>query len=254
MGKPYDNPPIIEAVCEFRFEPQEAWDLAVPGLIFEKLRDRFPKRRPGRTFETIVQPSPKGLQQQLTQRDFLQFLTEDEKMLVEVGQHTLRVVHFRPYSSWATFLPVIHEALSAYKNVVTPSGYARVGLRYVNQIDIPGTHIELESYFDVYPYVGERLPQNFYSFILGTESPYEDGTNILRLQITTGSFNRKDIIPIMLDLDHFLGKTGQLAFGEETAWLNKAHDRIEMVFEGSIKDPIRELFGKRKDKNGSNKT
>ncbi|MGQ0654564.1 MAG: TIGR04255 family protein [Betaproteobacteria bacterium] len=44
MPKKYKNPPIIEAICEFRFSETSPWDLTIPGLIYELVKDKFPKR------------------------------------------------------------------------------------------------------------------------------------------------------------------------------------------------------------------
>ena len=40
----YRKSPIVEVVCEFRFLPGEPWDAAIPGLVYSKLADVFPKR------------------------------------------------------------------------------------------------------------------------------------------------------------------------------------------------------------------
>ena len=44
MGKKYLNPPIVEAVCEFRFTSDTQWDLAVSGLLYKKIKDDFTNR------------------------------------------------------------------------------------------------------------------------------------------------------------------------------------------------------------------
>lgn len=35
----YSNPPIEEAVCEFRFLPAEEWDLTMPGRLQSEIGD-----------------------------------------------------------------------------------------------------------------------------------------------------------------------------------------------------------------------
>jgi len=242
MGKRYGNPPITEAVCEFRFEPRSAWDLAIPGLVFEQLKGQFPKRRSGKALEVTIKAGPAGIQQQLVQTDHLQFLREDETMLVEVGPHRLGVSHFKPYSNWESFLPIICQVLGAYRAVADPKGFARIGLRYKNRIDIAGDRVELEQYVDFYPFIGERLPQDFVTFLLGIEAPFEQGRDVLRLQITTAADRKPEAIPILIDLDYFLGRSGGVALGDEVDWLNQAHDRIEAAFEGCIKEALRRQF------------
>lgn len=66
MGRRYRNSPLIEAGCEFRFAPGEPWDLAIPGLLYEKFREKFPKRRQANAFETTIVAGPDAIQQQTT--------------------------------------------------------------------------------------------------------------------------------------------------------------------------------------------
>lgn len=41
VQRQYRNLPIEEAVCEFRFAPGSAWNLTVPGLFYEKIKDFY---------------------------------------------------------------------------------------------------------------------------------------------------------------------------------------------------------------------
>jgi uncharacterized protein (TIGR04255 family) len=45
MGKRYKKPPIVEALFEFQFVPGREWDLTIPGLIYKKVKRRFPNRK-----------------------------------------------------------------------------------------------------------------------------------------------------------------------------------------------------------------
>ena len=89
MGRRYKNPPIVEALCEFRFDPDSPWDLAMPGLVYERVRDTFPKRRQAKQFAVEVSAGQKGVEQHVRTTDRMQFLREDEKALVQVGPHLL---------------------------------------------------------------------------------------------------------------------------------------------------------------------
>jgi uncharacterized protein (TIGR04255 family) len=44
MPKKYEKPPIIEAVCEFRFSGKSKWDLTIPGLIYDSVKDEYPQK------------------------------------------------------------------------------------------------------------------------------------------------------------------------------------------------------------------
>jgi len=123
MGRRYTKPPIIEALCELRFEPSLPWDLAIPGLLYEKVKDDFPKRRQVRAFETSVSAGPEGVEQQVRTADRMQFLREDERALIQVGPDLLAVNHLEPYPTWQEFLPLIHRGFDAYCRAADPSNF-----------------------------------------------------------------------------------------------------------------------------------
>ncbi len=242
MGRKYKNPPVIEAVCEFRFEPSSPWDLAVPGLIYDKLRGTFSKRQQAKAFEAKIATGPQGVQQQLMQIDRLQFLREDGKALIQVSPDFLAVNHLRPYPTWEGFLPLIQKALGVYREVADPKGFHRIGLRYINKIDFPGGPIKLEQYFEFYPFVGQQLPQDLSAFIVGIQIPFEEERDILKLLMNSSASDKPDVVSIVLDLDYFLGRSGDVTFANAFQWLEQAHTRIESTFEGCLKETLREKF------------
>lgn len=65
MSKKYSNPPLIEAVCAFRLTPNTPWDITIPGLLYEPLKDAFPNREQRVVQEVVYMPIRQGLQQQI---------------------------------------------------------------------------------------------------------------------------------------------------------------------------------------------
>ncbi len=242
MGRRYKNPPIIEALCEFRFKPGIPWDLAIPGLVYEKVREDFPKRRQARALETNISAGAEGIEQQVRTTDRMQFLREDERALVQVGPDLLTVNHLRPYPTWQEFLPLIRKGLEAYCEAAGPEGIRRIGLRYINHIEIPEQRIELKDYFEFRPFVGPHLPQDFGPFILGIQVPYEDSRDTLRLQLANASVETPDTAAVMLDLDYFLARPGEVSLDSVFEWVEMAHSRVEEAFEACITDRLRQMF------------
>jgi uncharacterized protein (TIGR04255 family) len=242
MGRRYKNPPIVEALCELQFEPDSPWDLTIPGLVYEKVRDTFPKRRQAKQLEVDVAAGPEGVGQQVRTVDRMQFLREDEKALVQVGPHLLAVNHLKPYPSWQEFSPLIKKGLQAYCNVVGPSSIHRVELRYINRIEVAGQRIELADYFEFRPFVGSNLSQGHGPFIVGIQVPYEESRDILKLVLTSASVETPDTAAVVLDLDYFLVKPGEVALDNVFEWVEVAHSRIEEAFEASITDRLRQMF------------
>lgn len=246
----YRKSPIFEAVCEFRFLPGKEWDGALPGLIYEELKGQFPGREQGLRLTGQVESGPGGIQQKIVQIDTVRFISKNKRNAVQLSPHQLLISRYQPYTQWEDLLPLIQTGLKVYRSLAKPKGLQRIGLRYINHIDIKfeGDKVELEDYFDIYPYLGERLPQIHTSFIVGVEIPYENFRDVLRLQISNAPMvsETEKIMRTILDIDYFCGRAGAIGFRSVSSWLKKAHSRIENNFEGCIKDPLRTQFGEKK--------
>ena len=244
MGRRYKHPPIVEAVCDFRFDPSAPWDVAVPGLVYEKIQDDgFPKRTPISDVQFGLKQTNAGVEQEVKTVPRIRFSREDGKAFVQVGPHQLTVHHLKPYPSWAEFQPLITKGFEAYWQAGTPGGIQRIGLRYINRIEIPGERVELKEYFEFYPFVGTKLPQDYGSFIVGIEAPFQAKRDILRLQLSSVKSSVPDKIAVLLDLDYFLVKPELSAeIVEISHWIDAAHERVEEAFENTICDPLRTIF------------
>ncbi|MFQ5795288.1 MAG: TIGR04255 family protein [Candidatus Bipolaricaulia bacterium] len=242
MGRKYRNPPIIEVICEFRFDPSSPWDLAIPGLVYQELQNEFPKRRQAKQFEVGLRSRAEGVEQEVRTADRMQFLREDEKALIQVDQNLLAVNHLKPYPTWKGFLPLIRRGFEMYCEVAKPTGIQRIGLRYINRIEFPGPGVELEDYFSFYPFLGPKLPRDHGAFIVGVDIPYEDSRDSLRLQSVNVNSEQPETIAILLDLDYSLQQPNGVELETVFQWVDNAHARVEEVFEGCITDKLRELF------------
>jgi len=243
-SKKYRKSPIVEAICEFQFDENPSFDSAIPGLVYEKIRTTFPILRQATRVTVSVSATSQEVGPQFGTVPLMQFLRKDEKALIQVGSNLLSVNVLRPYPSWQKFLPLIKRGFNAYREVVAPIGIQRIGLRYINHIEIPGQNINLEDYLEFRPFVGLKLPQDFGTFVAGIQVPYEESRDILNLQLV--SLPRPNIstdnAAMILSLDYVLLKPKEVALDEAFKWVDIAHSHIEDVFEACITQKLRDLF------------
>ena len=241
MVRKYVKPPIVEAVCEFRLTRETRWDLTVPGLLYEELKASFPQKEQRMIQEVELIQEPEGLKQQIRTSERIIFFTEDKNMLVQVGPRLLAINVLKPYPHWEGFKPRIEMAWESLQTAIEVQGLERIGLRYINHIELPGQSVEIAEYFEFYPHVGQRLPQQMVSFLAGAEFSYADNRDHCRVQLTPipGSGGKS---LFMLDIDYFLARPGAVKPAEALAWVEEAHSRVEEVFEGCITDKLREMF------------
>lgn len=246
MGRTYENPPLIEAVCEFRFEPSQPWDWTIPGLIYDKVKFEYPKKRQ----QNIVEVELRAEQEELAQRlkggvARMQFLREDERALIQVGPDLLTINHLKPYPNWETFKGMIAHALDIYRQVAVPKGIRRIGLRYINKIEILEPRVKIEDYLLAVPKVPETVPQIFSTFVQRVEIPFEQANSVLVLQSGTIRDEQWEGTAFMLDLDFFTLRVNKLTLDSVMEWVERAHNEVERAFESCITDKTRTLFMKK---------
>lgn len=234
----------MEALFEVRFSPDTSWDLAIPGLIYERIRGRFPHREARIAQELNVVSGPEGIKQEVRTSERSLFFQEDRRMLVQIGPRVVSVHCLKPYPGWEVFKSASEEVYKALGEVVEFSEFERIALRYINEIIIRENRVEPKDYFNIYIYLGEQLPQDMINFNIECMFPFEEGRDICRLQLFVPHTPTPEEarINFLLDIGYFLTNPKGVSSEQVMEWLEKAHGRIEAIFEGSITDKLRNLF------------
>jgi len=242
VSKTYKNSPISEAVCEFQFGQDSPWDLTIPGLIYEKVRGTFPKKSQFAQVTLGISTTEGTIGQQLETMPVMKFSSEDEKVLIQVGTRLLSVNHLKPYSSWRNFLPLIQDSFNAYCEVAEPKSIHRIGLRYINTIEIAGPLTDLKDFFEFRPYVGDKLPQFPGPFLISVQLPFEEARDVLNLRLSSLAGSTSDTTTIILDIDYFLAQPDKVDLDGVFAWVDSAHTHVEEIFEACITEQLRRIF------------
>jgi len=244
MSKQYKNPPITEAVCEFRFELENTFDQKEIDLFFENIKEKFPKKKKGQLFQAEVKVDTKEKKQEVSSkivREFDQFFSEDEKSLIQLDKDRLSIHKLRPYGSWEEFYSLISLAFNSYVENIKIKSIQRIGLRYINDINLPPNKFIMEKLFNLYPYLGGDLPKEMVSFLLGVVLPFENNRDYARIQLIDQSKSIENIV-IRLDIDYFLAQPKTVKQEEALGWVNIAHEHLEKIFENSISEEIKQIF------------
>jgi len=237
----YKNPPLVEAVCEFRIRSAQKWESTIVDAVETNFKDTFPRRQdiPGVLSE--VRSESSGFTQSLRQIRKTELSTDDRSHLLLISENQFAISHLKPYASWNEFRKLVRRFFNCVIEVSNPHSLERVGIRYVNHINFQSSKkIELSDFFEIFPKHGNKLPRDFSNIFLALEYPVEKGASLLRLQMASQYVN--EVPRIAFDLDCFTIKSDSVKFDGVMAWLDKSHDVIEEFFEGSIKDSLRNKF------------
>jgi uncharacterized protein (TIGR04255 family) len=243
MSKQYKNPPITEAVCEFRFELENTFDLKAVDLFFDEIKEKFPKKKKGQFFQVEIKIDAKEKKQEEKRivREFDQFFSEDEKTLIQLDKERLSIHKLKPYNSWQEFYSLISLAFNSYIKNIKIKSIQRIGLRYINNFEIPLSTFDIEQYFNLRPVMGAGLPQDLVSFMVGTIFAFENGRDNIRVQLIDRLAAPNKTV-FVLDMDYFLANPGSIQINEISQWITNAHKNVENIFEAVITEKTKLLF------------
>ncbi|MBI5190539.1 MAG: TIGR04255 family protein [Nitrospirae bacterium] len=242
----YKNPPLVEALCEFQFEAGEPFDNTIPGLFYAEIKGEYPIKKQQRGIDFKLNQADGKFEATPGISEKSQFYNKEENALIQIGTNMLAVNTLTPYPGWEAFKPMITKHREIYQQLATPKGIKRIGLRYINKINIPekeheGSVIELKDYFTFIPQTPKALPSNVSSFNLKVDIPYNDGRDTIILILASTKPDKENTMAVFLDIDYSIVNNSKTAL-DENEWIEEAHSNIEMAFEEILTDKCRALF------------
>jgi uncharacterized protein (TIGR04255 family) len=244
MGRKYKSSPIVEVICEFQFEPNPEWDLAVLGRVYERLKESFPVRKQVAQVNAVLE----GMNSvPFVTNPLMQFLKDDTSALIQVGQGLLVVNHLGPYTSWEEFQLQVREGLQAYLAVTNSDRFRQVVLHYINRIEFED-NVRLKDYLNFRPFLGEAFSQDVPAFVVGVQLPSDGSDATTNLRLETLDAGDRDAFVVMLDISYTLSHLGEIELLTVFERLKGAQNKIGKVFEACITDKLRHRFEEVKDR------
>jgi uncharacterized protein (TIGR04255 family) len=238
MGRRYQNPPFVEAFCEFHFETNAAWLSTIPGIIYAKIQHKYPKQEQ----VSFLNISGSNNNAQINASGGIRFKNEDGSEIFQVAENLLVFNQVKSYPYWENFLLKIEEAFKIYNEVAKPQALQRIALRYINRIEIPGGLEEIDKYLEYRPALNAKFVKQAKGFFLGMETPGSvNAADTLRVIAGSAMSPKEGGSAITLDIEY--SHSSQLPELEQVReWLIAAHEEISTAFEESITDKLREIF------------
>ncbi len=243
-GQPYNRPPVTEAMIELRFA-----NLIGPDEL-EKVRKRFlptyPQYQHIRNVgvEINIPVAPDDSPQTRTNQEFSHRLTsQDATEIILLQPSSIAIAQLAPYPGWEAFFPRFVRDWEAWKREAGYLRIARVGVRFINRIDIPtiGGRIEEDQYLSIYP----KLPDSF-----GPVTGYGVQAQLPMLDIGCNLTINSAAVPspmlghgsILLDLDISMEVDVPQRDEDIFELLGRIRIRKNETFEACVTNQAKELF------------
>jgi uncharacterized protein (TIGR04255 family) len=242
----YDRAPITEALIDIRVE-------APPGLRFENLEtlkqqlSDYPLEETRSLAQGTFQFGP-SVQAVATQTPWAIVLRNQNKnQVVQIGIHGFTFSRLAPYETFEQLRDEARRLWNCYREFVKPGRIVRLGLRYINQFNFPGTTVDPDTYLNIYPQLPDSLPEelrNFDHFLLNLRLPQPDLGDGGFLIINEGGapLAVPETVPFILDLGLVVENPSITDEQQLWAFFDRLRARKNQYFEASITDRARQLI------------
>jgi uncharacterized protein (TIGR04255 family) len=243
----YARPPVVEAVVEIRL-PSASADLgrlaqvnAIAGVV-----DDYPEGKLIVQHEFVLDTEAGTTAGATQAAQGYRFESRDGARLLVARQDRFSFSQLSPYASWERVADEVRRLWPAYREIGGSDKIARLGVRYLNRVEMPAEEsVDLKDYFAIYPELPADLDRGMSGMLvrfhlLGSK-PADPSVTFHLSHIPS---QKSDSIAFLLDID--VWRNVQIsAFDEVAIWaaLDELHDEENRVFEASIKDSARTLFG-----------
>ena len=122
--------------------------------------------------------------------------------MIQVAENLLVVNQLLPYRHFEDWEQVVYKAFTIYNEIAPPQRITRIGLRYINRIEIPGEKIAMEDFFTIYPKLPQSLGNIHGPFLVRVEVPQAEQGHTVFITFGTPDLSRpfKGKQTFMLDL------------------------------------------------------
>jgi uncharacterized protein (TIGR04255 family) len=240
----YDRPPITEAVIELRFAQPHTPEAIKSAAA--RVRNEYHHEQQEELMKVQVDAKTSKTE---TKKSWLgiKLSSSDQTDLLFYRQTTFLCSRLAPYTGWEEFSARALRGWEAWTKKAGPTQLARLGVRFINRIDVPletTSLLKVEDYLNLFPQSPKEFIEPMTSYTIQVVRPL--GADDCGLTMNSGAVQPPLVgfASFLLDIDVFREKDLPLRSDELWALLDKVRVHKNRVFESCITDLARGLFNK----------
>jgi len=179
----FANAPIAEALLDIQVSFPSPVEPGRLEAFHDAIRDHYPTREARVKWQGQIVVEREAVQQAVRRdSEGFMFKAADGRRLVQVRQDGFTFNWLKPYERWAALRDEAREHWQRYRDTFGPDRVTRLGLRYMNRIEIPLPFNDFREYVETAPDIAKGLPQGVSALFMRLEIP--DGARRLLAIIT----------------------------------------------------------------------
>ena len=171
------------------------------------------------------------------------FRSADNKQAVQALRDGFSFSRFRPYQDWDTFSKEARDLWERYAALTKPNKVTRIGLRYINRLELPLPFSDFKEYLLTVPEIAPGLPQGLSSFFFRVVMPIDEAKAFATITETIAEGEgSKAAVPVILDIDVFRGGTFPIIAEKLWPAFDQLRELKNRLFFRSLTDKAKDLF------------
>ncbi len=239
------SPPITEAVIQVSVRGS-ATDHQFHRVVKE-IKKSYPNHKPLQKldFEVDAEAGQVGLA--MNPREIADRLSsEDEADVVIVSPKSVITARLAPYLGWTNLRDRARSVWEIWRRFIPYHPITRLGIRYINRIDIPVEEhplIRVEDFLCFYPHIPPVGGGPIFGYIMQSSFPLSEAHWVATI---TSTIVNPSPVPnrgsLLLDID--VSRTQEISPKEDDVWqlIDEARFIKNAVFEACVTEKARELF------------
>ncbi len=214
------KPPIIETVLDIDCELPPSFNLKeIERSSRKALAKDYPKLRPIIFQDHKLEATPDKKMKYFVEGGLqgFQFLSSDDKQIVQFRSHGFSFNRLAPYTGLHKYLPQIRKRWLQYAKIAKPVKITAVRLRYINRILLPvnGGNVNIDEYFLNGPRLADPGRLTLTGF-LDQYSAVDRNSGYQVNSVLTFQGLEGDGLPIIFDNGVVAAETGEV---DDWAWI-----------------------------------
>jgi len=198
--------PIKEAIIDIQVAFEKDISLDSIQLINDEIREDFPIRENKYKWTTgfkLQGAVPQISEHSGSQIGFM-FKSADNTKVLQATVEGFTFNKLPPYLTWDSFSKEAKSLWNIYLEKLKPSKINRIGLRYINRIEIPLPIRELKDYILTCPDIAPNLPNALSNLLMRLEIPVSESEAMVIItesidKVVGGAQEPK--LPLIYDID-----------------------------------------------------
>jgi uncharacterized protein (TIGR04255 family) len=241
----FPHAPIVEAVLEIQAKVPSAVSLETLASVQGALKEQYPSKRTrialkgGVKFEEGKEPEFFTPSHEII--GYI-FTSSDGKQAIQSRLNGFAFSRLKPYDRWETFRNDACNLWRHYSEVTSPEVITRLGLRYINRIEIPLPFLDFKEYILTTLEIAPGLPPAMRTFFMRMEIPEPslDAHIIITQTIEPVTEDKK--LPLIFDIDVFREGLFDVRSGDIWTIFEGLRNLKNDIFFKSLTDKAKNLF------------